>query len=71
MILLNEEEIRMAYGSVLWHEGDPKAVAKAQLKKVVDKIEEVSKCRRTTSKHRVNYITLSRKMWQAILEEIK
>ncbi len=40
-------------------------------KGLVDFIEAISKCRRTTSRHRVNYITLSKKAWTAILEERK
>ena len=47
------------------------AGAKAQLKRVREHIEGVSKARRTTAKHRVNYITISRQDWESLFEEIE
>ncbi len=47
------------------------AIAKAQLKKALNHIEVIAKARRQTSKHRVNYITLSRKCWDTLLKEVE
>ena len=44
-------------------------IAKAQLKKVVEYIEELGMNRRTTARHTVNYITISKNKWEAIKKE--
>ena len=36
---------------------------------VVEWVEEISECRRTTAKHRINYITISKKGWQVKKKE--
>ncbi len=74
VLLLTEEEIeviRNEWGSNPDSEDFLIMIVKAQLKKVVGRLEEISKARRTTSKHRVNYITISRKQWQSLLKEVE
>lgn len=61
---LRERDICLGQAEITW----PIAF-KVGIEEVVEWIEEMAKNRRRTTKHKVNYITISHKTWQAKLKD--